>query len=182
MMKDNFKLKTFVALFHLAKPTQKELKLIVENIPEDNCEELMTIAVKFQEWPLALLIAKTYFLPTCSEWEYKIEKKHEEDNVACHDLIHYFGFPRDFSSYEFDCKLCDKLRSGTYGQFRRKRKQRRIERLTRSIEPSRDLRSTYGAFLMKSNGAFGSPLDFRRLNQTKRQKVVENKDVEKQIV
>jgi len=46
--------------------------------------------------------------------EYKIESAHETDNVVCHDLIHYFGFPRDNSSYEFDCKLCDKLRRGTY--------------------------------------------------------------------
>jgi len=62
-------------------------------------------------WTLVLMIARTYYDCDDSTFEYEIEGEHEKDNVICHDLINYFGF-----CYEFECKLCDQLRSGTYDE------------------------------------------------------------------
>jgi len=53
IMKDNYELKTFFALFHFANPTMEEMKLIVDNISNKNCHDVMKVAILFNLLSLA---------------------------------------------------------------------------------------------------------------------------------
>ncbi len=56
-------------MFHNANPTEEEMKLIVDKLPEKD-DDVLGVAIKFKLWPLALMIARTHYDSNWKEYEY----------------------------------------------------------------------------------------------------------------
>ncbi len=109
MMEPGFRLSTFFRMFHDAEPTEEEMQVIVDKLPKHEYG-VLGFAIMFRLWPLALMIARTHYDNNWDGYEHKIGQAHEKDNIPCHELMTYFGFPKDLSNYECtDCALCKKL-------------------------------------------------------------------------